>query len=225
MGAAIGQVLVYAVGVALTPISIIAVVLMLSTPRGRVNGPAFVAGWVVGLMLVGTIILLVSSGASASDHSNPATWVSVLKLVLGLLLIFVAHRQWQSRPRGGAPPKLPGWMRTIDRFDPRRSAGLAFGLSAINPKNLILTAGAAAAIAGTGISTGEQVVAFAVFVIIATLGTAVPVGIYFLMGPRRDHLLNNLRTWMARDNAVIVAVLCLLIAAKLIGDAITGFTS
>ena len=45
MGEAIGQVLPMAVGVALSPIPIIAVVLMLVTPRAKVNGPMFIVGW------------------------------------------------------------------------------------------------------------------------------------------------------------------------------------
>ena len=49
MGEAIGQSLPLAIGVALSPIPIIAVVLMLTTPRARANGPAFVLGWLVGL--------------------------------------------------------------------------------------------------------------------------------------------------------------------------------
>ena len=39
MGQAIGQMLTMAVGVALSPIPIIASVLLVSSPRGRVNGP------------------------------------------------------------------------------------------------------------------------------------------------------------------------------------------
>ena len=53
MGDAIGQVLSFGVGVALSPVPIIAVVLMLGTPRARSNGPAFVAGWILGLAVVG----------------------------------------------------------------------------------------------------------------------------------------------------------------------------
>ncbi len=49
MGAAIGQSLPLAIGVALSPMSIIAVVLLLTTPRARANGPAFVLGWLLGL--------------------------------------------------------------------------------------------------------------------------------------------------------------------------------
>ena len=59
MHEAIGQVLSFAVGVAISPLPIVAVVLMLATPRARVNGPAFVLGWIVGLSLVGTVVLLV----------------------------------------------------------------------------------------------------------------------------------------------------------------------
>ena len=44
MGEAVGQVLPAAVGIALSPIPIIAVVLMLVTPRGKVNGIAFLLG-------------------------------------------------------------------------------------------------------------------------------------------------------------------------------------
>jgi threonine/homoserine/homoserine lactone efflux protein len=225
MGAAIGQVLLLAVAVAVSPIPIVAVVLMLSTPRGRVNGPAFALSWFVGLAVVGTIALLLASGASASDNGKPATWVSVLKLVLGLLLLVVAYREFRKRPRGDATPQLPGWMKSIDRFDPRRSAALGFGLSAINPKNLILTVSAAGAIAQTGISAGDQAVALAIYVLIGTAAIAVPVGIYFALGVRGTHILVGLRTWMARENATIMIVLYVLIAAKLIGDAITGFTS
>ena len=55
-------------------------------------------------------------------------------------------------------------MRTIDTFTPGRSFGIAVALSGVNPKNLLLTVGAAAAIAQTGVDTGEQAIALAVFI-------------------------------------------------------------
>ena len=51
-----------------------------------------------------------------------------------------------------------------------------------------------------------------------------PVGIYFTLGERSGPILDRLQTWMAQNNAVIMAVLCLVIGAKLIGDAIAGFS-
>jgi threonine/homoserine/homoserine lactone efflux protein len=225
MGQAIGQALPYAVGVALSPVPIIAVVLMLATRRGRINGPAFLAGWIVGLAVLGTIVLLVASGASASKHGAPATWVSIVKIVLGVLLLLLAAKQWRGRPRGDAEPELPAWMKTVDTFTPVKSTGMGVLLSSINPKNLLLVVGAAAAIAQTGASTLDQAVALAVFILIATLGVGAPVAIFFFMGERATKLLGDLHEWMARENATIMAVICLIIGAKLIGDAIAGLTS
>ncbi|HEY3877703.1 MAG TPA: hypothetical protein VGM12_03815 [Trebonia sp.] len=51
-----------------------------------------------------------------------------------------------------------------------------------------------------------------------------PAGIYFTLGERADKPLTRLKDWMGAHNAVIMAVLCLVIGAKLIGDAIGGLT-
>ena len=209
---------------ALSPVPIIAVVLMLATPRGRVNGPAFLGGWLAGLAVVGAIVLLVSGGADASSGGEPADWVSWLKIVLGALLVLVAARQWRHRPRAGEAAALPSWMRTIDTFTPARAVAMGVALSAINPKNLLLTVGAAAAIAQTGASTGGQVVALAVFVLLGTLGPGLPVVIAFTMGDRARTILDELKTWMAAHNTAIMSVLCLIIGAKLAGDGISGLS-
>jgi threonine/homoserine/homoserine lactone efflux protein len=222
MGQAIGQVIAFAVGVALSPVPIIAVVLMLATPKGRVNGPAFLGGWVLGLAVLGTAVLLIASGAAASKHGAPATWVSIVKLVLGVGLLLLAAKQWHGRPRGDAQPELPKWMRAVDKFTPARSTAMGVALSAINPKNLLLVVAAAAAIAQTGTDAAAQAVALAVFILIATLGVGSPVAIYYLTGDRATKILGELHDWMARENATIMAVIYLIIGAKLIGDAITA---
>jgi threonine/homoserine/homoserine lactone efflux protein len=223
MSEAIGQVLSFGVGVALSPIPIIGVVLMLGTARARSNGPAFILGWILGLAVAGTIVLLVSSGAGASEEGEPADWVNVLKLVLGLLLLLVALKQWRDRPREGQEAEMPKWMEAIDAFKPGKAAGFGVLLSALNPKNLLLAVGAAAAIAQTDASAGAQAVALAVFVLIGTVGTGTPVALYFALGERSKRILDDLKAWMSQNNAAIMAVLCLIIGAKLIGDGISGF--
>ena len=224
-GQAIGQVLSFGVGVALSPVPIIAVVLMLATPKGRTNGPAFLTGWVLGIAVLGTIVLLIASGASASENGSPETWVSIVKIFLGVLLWLLAVRQWRGRPRGGGEPEMPAWMKSIDTFTPFKSAGIGALLSAVSPKNLLLVVGAAAAIAQTGASAVGQAVALIVFIVLATLGVGAPVAIYFLMGDRATRILDELHDWMVRENATMIAVICLIIGAKLIGDAITALAT
>lgn len=225
MGQAIGGSLAFAVGIALSPIPIIAVVLMLTSAKARVNGPLFVLGWLVGLGIVGAIVLAAAGPAGAGKSGSPATWVSWVKIVLGVLLLLVAARQFRSRPRGGEEPDMPKWMTTIDKTTPLAAFGLAAALSGANPKNLLLAVAGAAAIAQTGIPGGQQALAYLVFAVIATLGVGIPVGIYFALGERSARLLAGLKDWMSEHNAVIMTVLCLIIGAKLIGDAISGLTS
>jgi Sap, sulfolipid-1-addressing protein len=140
MGDAIGQMLPAAVGVAVSPLPIVAVVLMLVSRRGRVNGPVFVAGWLAGLAVIGAIVLSVSSGAGASDEGQPETWVG----------------------------------------------------------------------------------AYALFMLVATIGVGAPVVIGFVMGDRSRALLDDIKTWMASNNAVIMAVLLLILGVKLLGDGVSA---
>ena len=225
MGQAIGGSLALAVGVALSPVPIIAVVLMLTTRRARVNGPLFVLGWLAGLAVVGTIVLCVAGPAGASSSGSPATWVSWVKVVLGLLLLLVAARQFRTRPKDGDQAALPKWMASVDDITPLSACGLAALLAGVNPKNLLLAVGGAASIAQTGISGGQQAVAYLVFALVGTLGVGIPVGVYFALGSRADKPLNSLKDWMSEHNAVIMSVLCLVIGVKLIGDAISGLSA
>jgi hypothetical protein len=225
MGQAIGGSLPLAIGIALSPIPIIAVVLMLTSEKARVNGPAFVLGWLIGLGIVGAIVLAIVGPRGTSSSGSPATWLSWVKIVLGILLLLVAARQFQGRPRGDEEPHTPKWMTTIDKTTPVAAFGLAAALAGANPKNLLLAIGGAASIAQTGISGGQQAIAYLVFAVIGTLGVGIPVGIYFGMGARSEKLLGGLKDWMSQHNAVIMSVLCLIIAAKLIGDGISGLTA
>jgi hypothetical protein len=113
-------------------------------------------------------------------------------------------------------------MSALDTFTPVKAAGTGALLSGLNPKNTLLAVAGAAAIAGTGIATGQQVVAYAIFVVIATIGVGAPVVLSIVMGDRSRHLLGEIKDWMVQNNAVIVAVLLLVLGVKLIGDGISG---
>ncbi len=49
--------------------------------------------------------------------------------------------------------------------------------------------------------------------------------IYLALGDGSQKLLARLKDWMSQHNAVIMTVLCVIIAAKLIGDGIGGLTA
>ena len=165
-------------------------------------------------------MLAVSDAEDASENGVPAGWVGWLKIVLGTLLLLIAVCQCKRRPRDEQTPDMPRWMRMLDGFSPSKALGAGAVLSSAPPKNALLVIGAATAIAQTGASIGSQVVALAVFAVIGLPGIGVPVAIYFGTGERSEQLLDGLRGWIARNNDVVIPVLCVAVGAKLIADAI-----
>ena len=114
MGEGIGSILPQAIGVAISPIPIIAVILMLFSKRAKSNGLAFLVGWVLALTLVGAVVLILAGAGKVSVGGTPSTVSYVVHLLLGLLLLFLAVRNWQKRPKEGETPEMPsGWQRSI----------------------------------------------------------------------------------------------------------------
>jgi hypothetical protein len=221
---AVTQVLSYAFFVAISPIPLIAVVAMLAGPNGRGNGVAFLVGWFFGLLVTGAALVAIigePSDSTTDSTSNPLGWVM---LALGAAMVHLAIKQLRSRPKEGEEPKLPGWLAKVDELNVVRAAGLAVALAVANPKNLILLAGAAAAAAGTGASTSAKLEAMLVFALVALIGPAIPVGARVFAGDRAEPMLTKLRAWLTRNNALIVAIICLVIAAKLFADGISALT-
>jgi threonine/homoserine/homoserine lactone efflux protein len=221
MGQAIGELLPGAVSVALSPVPIIAVILMLSTERARVTGSAFAVGWVIGVVAVSVVVLLLA-GPSDDPDSGSSTAVDWVKIALGAIFLLLGLQQWRHRPRPGETAQMPTWMATVDQFTAGKAGGLGVVLSAVNPKNLALTIAAMAGVAQAGLSAGQDVVAIVVFVVIASLTVAGPVVAYLLMGRRVQHALDSVKDWMTDNNATIMFVLFLVLGMKMLGDGIAG---
>jgi Sap, sulfolipid-1-addressing protein len=226
VGEAIGQSLPLAIGVALSPIPITAVVVLLTSSRARSLGPVFVLGWLLGLVVVGAIVLAVLGPSGAGSSGQRTRWVSWVLIVLGVLLLVEAMRRLRDRSGAGEDEvPLPAWMGALDRLKPAAALGGGVVLGGVRPKSLLLVVGGAAAIAQTGIAGGQQALAYAVFAVVATIGVGAPVVVYFAMGTRSAELLGRLKGWMRRNNAVILAVVLLVIGVTLIGDGIGGLAS
>ena len=223
MGAAIGQSLPVAVGVLISPLPIVAVVLMLVSGRAKANAFSFLVGWFLAVGAVTLVVALLAGAAADGEDTGPPLWAAILKIVLGLALLLLAVKQWRGRPRDGVEPPAPKWMAAIDGFTPPKAAGLAVLLGAVNPKNLLLVVSGGVAIAtAAGDDTNAKVVAAIVFALVASVGVATPVFIYLFTGDRAAAMLDGLKTWMIRNNAVIMAVLLLVLGAKMLGDGIAN---
>lgn len=224
MSQGIAEVLTFAVGVAISPVPIIAVILMLFSARAKVNGPMFLLGWGVALAVVSFAVYFVADAGDPSTNSGAADTISWGKLVLGVLLLVLALRNWQKRPAPGEEPDMPKWMSGVDGLAPAKALALGLLLAGVNPKNLILTVGAAAGLAELGLGTADAVVSLIVLVVVGSVTIAAPVVYYLVGGSRAQATLDGMKVWLTAHNNAVMAVLFLVFGVKLISDAIPPLT-
>jgi threonine/homoserine/homoserine lactone efflux protein len=223
LGSVIGDILPLAIGIAISPIPIIAAILMLLSPRAKGTSVGFLLGWVVGIVVAVVVFTLLASVLPEQDPDAAKPIAGTIKIILGVLLLLLAVRQWRSRPKPGEDPQLPKWMAAIDDMNAGRAFGLGFLLSAVNPKNLIMAAGAGVVIGTGGLTIAEDAVAVLVFTLIAASSVAVPVIAYLVASARMAGPLESLRTWLVHNNATVMAVLLLVIGVVVIGKGIGSF--
>jgi hypothetical protein len=224
MGQGISEVLTFAVAVAISPLPIIAVILMLFSARARVNGPSFLLGWIVALAAVSTVVYVLAHDGNVATSSTASDSVSWGKIVLGVVLLLLARRNWRSRPAPGVEPEMPKWMARVDSCSPLEAAGFGAVLAAANPKNLILTVGSATGLAQLGLSTSDAIVATAVFVLLGSVTIASPV-LYALVGGQRARAsLESAKVWLGAHNAAVMAALFLVFGVDLIAKGLPPLT-
>ena len=220
MNQVLGELLPLAVGVAISPIPIIAIILMLLAPQAGGTSVGFLLGWVVGVVVATTVFTVLAATIGLGESGGPSTAAAWTKIVLGLLLLLLAARQWRRRPAPGADPPLPKWMAAIDSFTFGKASVLGFALAAVNPKNLLMCAAAGASIGAVNLPTGDQVVAVAVFTVIAVSTVTAPVLAYAVAKERMRRPLDELHVWLGAHNAAVMSVLLLVIGVALIGKGI-----
>jgi Sap, sulfolipid-1-addressing protein len=224
MGKGISEVLTFAIGVAISPVPIIAVILMLFSRRAKVNGPIFLLGWVLALAIVSAVAYLLGNQSSPTTSGTASDSISWGKIALGVLFLLLARRDWRNRPRPGEQPAMPKWMAGVDALVPVKAFGLGVLLAGVNPKNLILTIGAAAGLAQLGLSTADAVVSLIVFVTVASLTIVAPVAYYALGGEKAKSVLDDMKDWLRMHNNAVIAVLFLVFGVDLIAKGLPPLT-
>jgi threonine/homoserine/homoserine lactone efflux protein len=215
----IGDLLPFAAGVAVSPLPIIAVVLVLMGERSRAAGVAFLLGRLVGLsIVVGLIAVLIALIPEQEEELVSAG----IRLLIGLALIGLAFKKWRSKPEGFAR-QLPGWMSALEQMPPPRIFVVSIVLSLINVKELLLIVGVGVTIGDADLPLHEEVIAVAVFVALASTLVAVPV-IATLVAPKRMAVvLVSVRAWLVQHQTAVMSVVLLVIGALLAGAAIQDF--
>jgi hypothetical protein len=73
MGHAIGESITFAIGVAISPVPIIAIVLMLLSKKSGANSVAFAFGWVIGVAGVTAVVIAAAGPLERGRVGLPLT--------------------------------------------------------------------------------------------------------------------------------------------------------
>ncbi len=224
MGQGVSAILTFAVGVAISPVPIIAVILMLFSQRARVNGPMFLVGWVIALAAVSGASYVIALQGEAPTSSTTADTIAWGKIIFGVLFLLLALRNWRSRPAPGAEAVMPTWMAGIDSFAPVKALAFGLLLAGVNPKNLMLSLAAGSSLALLGLSTSDAIWSLVIFVVVASLTIGIPVFYYLVGGEKAKTRLDELKDWLALHNNAVMAVLFLIFGVDLIAKGLPPLT-
>lgn len=211
---AISSSLPMSVGVALSPIPVAAILIILMSARARTNAPAFLLGWMAGILTIGLVVSLMPGLLTA--RGEPTQLSGLTRVALGIALLLLAVRQWRQRPEPDAAVDVPPLLARLDSIGIMQSSITGFLLSAIHPKNLILDAAGAAAIDASMLDSATQYTALVIFTLIASVGIIIPIAAYFIAKRRVGTLLGRWKDWLIRNNIQVMIVLLLILGALLI---------
>lgn len=199
--------------IAISPVPILAVIMMLLTDRERANPLAFLAGWICILIVLVTGALL--SGVD-SVSTTPSKTVAVVFVVVAVGLIALAIHEWRRRPRKGEPQRIEPWTKFLHTVTPPRAFALGVGLVIVAVKDLLSALQAGALIDDASFSLGQQIVSVIFFVLVSSLLIIIPIAVAAAFGERALPTLHRWRHWLERHGRLVLACLFSLIALLLL---------
>ena len=213
MKATITELLPLAAVVAISPVPILAVIMMLLTDRERANPLAFLAGWIFILTVLTSGALL--AGAD-SVSTTPSKTAAVIFVVVAVGLIALAIHEWRRRPRKGQPQRIEPWTKFLHTVTPPRAFALGVGLVIVAFKDLLSALQAGAVINDASLALGQQIVAVIFFVLFSSLLIIIPIAVAAAFGERSVPTLHRWRQWLERHGRLVLACLFSLIALLLL---------
>lgn len=216
MNEALAELLPLAVVIAVSPIPVLAVILMLLTERSTLNASALLAGWALALTVIAAGVAALGIGSSEAGE-DPGTAMIVAQFVLAALLLAGGLRRWRMHRRGGGEERHARWIERLRSVGPAGALVLGIGLIALNPKDGLLTVAAGARLADADLGTGTAVGALMIFVAVSSTTIAAPILAELALGDRAESILERSRAWLERNGnaalAVVLIALGLLVAA------------
>ena len=205
------ELLPIALAITLEPIPLTAVTLVLGSERGTRKGAMFILGWMLSMAIVVALTLLATGNNPPRPHTAPSVAALAVKLLIGVVLVGIAFREWRIEREPRKPKAPPKWESKIDQM----SLWFAFALGPIvQPWGLI--AAGSAIIVEAKVTTWQSTIALSLFCIVGTI-TYVAMELYALLRPAKTRaFVASLRRWVTSHTDQIIIVISLALGRWLI---------
>ncbi|MER8095628.1 GAP family protein [Streptomyces goshikiensis] len=212
-----------ALAIALYPLPLMALILVVSSPRGVWKGLAFLLAWLGCLVAVIAIVLALTGGQPPSPRSPPSVVALALKLAIGVwLVLYAMHRYRRRQARAAAREAASGRPSPPSRMDvgsPWAAAGLAV---LIQPWGMV-AAGATTVIQADASHATTYLALFG-FCLLASSGL-LAAELYMVFAPEAAQArLLRMRRWMEGHKDEAIVFVCLLLGLWLTGQSIYQLT-
>lgn len=218
MLAVLADLLTLGIAITISPLAIVAVILMATSGKGRTNGTAFILGcYVFAIVFVGVLVLLGRSSGAEEPDSGPHITIDVIEILLGLFLLALAVMSWRKRSHEGTPK----WMDSLDGLTVWKAFLVGILISGpLSPKDLPLLIAAGGRISQATLPAEEVIAVVLIFGIIGITAVSIPWLISVISPSKVEVRLTGMRTWLVSNHAVIMTVLFVILGFKLIGAGI-----
>jgi threonine/homoserine/homoserine lactone efflux protein len=222
MKTVLGEILPLVIVVAVSPINIVASILLLFSKRPIANASSYLAGFMLGVAAVVTGLTALADAIGLDPDSDRSRGASALLIALGAFLLVVAVRKFAHRPDPDEEPDQPKWMKGMNTFSAGGSFGVGLSIGALNPKNIAVAVASGVVIAGAELPAGQQSVVIVIYTVLVSLGVAAPIVAAIGLGERSERILTTWKEWLERNNGTVMAVAYLFFGVIVLGKGIAG---
>jgi len=220
MAATLSALLPLMIGAAIVPVWGIIILLILASEGGRVRALAFMAGSMLVRLLQGLLFGIVLNEARSNTGGESSPIASTLLLVVGILLFITGIRKWRKEEDPDAPP--PKWIETLNQMSVGKAFAAGALLAVVAVKQWVFTLSAISVITASPITLTESVIAYLIYILVASLIMLVPIGISFAAPERSASALLSARLWLDRNSRVIMIVVSIVFGAFFVYKGLSG---
>ena len=207
MGELILSLVPLAIAAALQPSQVIALVILMQTKKGVVNGWAYFTGMTAFRLTLGCIFWVLISHVERSIETAGGRFeifVGALLTVLGFLLLVYALRQ-------GLTTRNPdeaamSWLIKLETAEPKQAALMGLAFLAIDPKDWLVDISAVDLIAAADLGGRDSLLAYLVYVLLAQSVLLIPLVMAFVNPLKAHESLAKLRVWLERYERQIMVL-------------------